>query len=47
MASVNRNGPGADSFDTREDISSIIVHASLTGGGAVDLPHTVEIERVT
>ncbi|MGI8864567.1 MAG: ABC transporter ATP-binding protein [Solirubrobacteraceae bacterium] len=42
--SVNRNGPGADSYDTREEISSIIVHASLPGGGVVDLPHTVEIE---
>jgi ABC-type polysaccharide/polyol phosphate transport system ATPase subunit len=43
--SVNRNGPGADSYDTREDIASILVHASLPGGGVVDLPHTVEIER--
>ena len=43
--SVNRNGPGADSYDTREDIASVIVHASLPGGGAVDLPHTVAIER--
>jgi ABC-type polysaccharide/polyol phosphate transport system ATPase subunit len=43
--SVNRSGPGADSYDTREDIGSIIVHASLPGGGLVDLPHAVEIER--
>ncbi len=45
MASVNRSGPGHDSYDTREDISSLIVTASKTGGGTVDLPHTVEIER--
>jgi ABC-type polysaccharide/polyol phosphate transport system ATPase subunit len=45
MASINRNGPGADSYDTREDISSIIVHASKAGGGAVDLRHSFEIER--
>jgi ABC-type polysaccharide/polyol phosphate transport system ATPase subunit len=45
MASVNRNGPGADSYDTRVDITSIIVHANTTGGGTVDLPHTFEIER--
>jgi ABC-type polysaccharide/polyol phosphate transport system ATPase subunit len=44
-ASVNRNGPGFDSYDTREDIASLIVHASLPGGGVVDLPHSVEIER--
>jgi ABC-type polysaccharide/polyol phosphate transport system ATPase subunit len=45
MASINRNGPGADSFDTREDISSIIIHSSTTGGGTVDLPHSFQIER--
>ena len=45
MASVNRNGPGTDSFDTREDMGSLIVHSSRAGGGAVDLPHTIEIER--
>jgi hypothetical protein len=44
-ASVNKNGPGGDSFDTREDISSIIVHASRSGGGITDLPHSFQIER--
>jgi ABC-type polysaccharide/polyol phosphate transport system ATPase subunit len=44
-ASVNKNGPGGDSFDTREDIGSIIVHASKSGGGVADLPHTFEIDR--
>ncbi len=45
MASVNRSGPGLDTYDTREDISSIIVHSSKFGGGSVDLPHRFEIER--
>jgi hypothetical protein len=43
-ASVNR-GVGLESLDTREEIGSVIVHAALSGGGAVDLPHVVEIER--
>ena len=43
--SANRNGPGADTFDTREHIASLIVHATHTGGGSVDLPSTFEIER--
>ncbi len=46
MASVNRNGPGHDSYDTREDIGSLIVSSSKTGGGIVDLPHRFEIERL-
>jgi ABC-type polysaccharide/polyol phosphate transport system ATPase subunit len=44
-ASVSRDGIGADAYDLREDISSLIVHAALSGGGAVDLPHRFEIER--
>jgi ABC-type polysaccharide/polyol phosphate transport system ATPase subunit len=44
-ASVNRVGPGADSYDTREDIASIIVHATRPGGGVVDLPSTFQIDR--
>jgi ABC-type polysaccharide/polyol phosphate transport system ATPase subunit len=44
-AAISRNGPGADNYELREDISSLIVHASQHGGGAVDLPHTFEIER--
>jgi ABC-type polysaccharide/polyol phosphate transport system ATPase subunit len=44
-ASVTRDGIGADAFDLREDISSLIVHAGLSGGGAVDLPHRFEISR--
>jgi ABC-type polysaccharide/polyol phosphate transport system ATPase subunit len=45
-ASVSRQGTGADWFDNREDVSSIIVHAGQAGGGIVDLPHRFEIERV-
>ena len=45
MASVNKNGFGSESFDTREDICSVIVHANFSGGGAVDLPHTFRVER--
>jgi ABC-type polysaccharide/polyol phosphate transport system ATPase subunit len=44
-ASVSRDGTGADAFDRREDVSSIIVHAGRSGGGLVDLPHRFEIER--
>jgi ABC-2 type transport system ATP-binding protein len=45
MAAVSRDGLGADAYDLREDISSIIVHASRSGGGLADLPHSLEIER--
>jgi ABC-type multidrug transport system ATPase subunit len=44
-ASVSRDGLGADTFDIREDVSSIIVSAGRSGGGFVDLPHRFEIER--
>jgi ABC-type polysaccharide/polyol phosphate transport system ATPase subunit len=44
-ASVTRDGTVADAYDLREDISSIVVHAGLSGGGAVDLPHSFSIER--
>jgi ABC-type glutathione transport system ATPase component len=44
-ASVSRDGFGADAYDLRDDISSIIVHSGKSGGGAVDLPSTFEIER--
>jgi ABC-type polysaccharide/polyol phosphate transport system ATPase subunit len=44
MASVARDGAQVDAYDARQDISSLIVHASLSGGGAVDLPHTFEID---
>jgi ABC-type polysaccharide/polyol phosphate transport system ATPase subunit len=44
MATVAREGFGADLFDLHAD-SSIIVLADNAGGGAADLPHTIEIER--
>ena len=43
--SVTRAGTGADGYDLREDISSIIVHTGRPGGGAVDLPNTFAITR--
>jgi ABC-type polysaccharide/polyol phosphate transport system ATPase subunit len=43
MASVARDGAQVDAYDARQDISSIIVHANRSGGGAVDLPHSFEI----
>jgi hypothetical protein len=44
-ASVTPDGFGANAYDLREAMSSIIVHATKSGGGAADLPHTIEIER--
>jgi hypothetical protein len=43
-ASITRAGVGADAYDLREDISSIIVTATGAAGGAADLPHSFEIE---
>jgi ABC-type polysaccharide/polyol phosphate transport system ATPase subunit len=45
-ASVTPDGLGANAYDLREAMSSIIVHATKSGGGAADLPHTIEIERL-
>ena len=45
LASVARNGAEADPYDVRQDISSLIVYGGRSGGGAVDLPHSFEIER--
>jgi hypothetical protein len=45
FASVARDGGQVDAYDARQDISSVVVHASKSGGGAVDLPHTFEIKR--
>jgi ABC-type polysaccharide/polyol phosphate transport system ATPase subunit len=44
VATIARAGLGADVFDTHMQ-SSIIVLAERPGGGAVDLPSTLEIER--
>jgi ABC-type polysaccharide/polyol phosphate transport system ATPase subunit len=43
--SVTPDGFGANAYDLREAMSSLIVHASQSGGGAVDLPHSLEINR--
>ena len=45
MASVARPGAQVDPYDARQDISSIVVHATRSAGGAVDLPHAFEITR--
>ncbi len=44
-ASISRDGTAADTYDLREDISSLIVHAARSSGGAVDLPHNFKIDR--
>jgi ABC-type polysaccharide/polyol phosphate transport system ATPase subunit len=43
MASVARNGASADPYDARQEISSLLVHATHSAGGAADLPHAFEI----
>jgi ABC-type polysaccharide/polyol phosphate transport system ATPase subunit len=45
VVSVTADGPAAEIYDLRDDLSSIIVYASDTAGGIVDLPHTFEVER--
>ena len=45
MASVARDGEQVDAYDARQEISSLVVYAVHSGGGAVDLPHRFEIER--
>ena len=44
-AAVTRDGLGADAYDMREDVSSLIVSASRSGGGIADLPHTIDVAR--
>jgi ABC-type polysaccharide/polyol phosphate transport system ATPase subunit len=44
-ASVTPDGLGANAYDLRESMSSIIVHSTRSGGGAADFPHSIEIER--
>jgi ABC-type polysaccharide/polyol phosphate transport system ATPase subunit len=45
--SVSRAGTGADALDLREDMSSFILHSTRALGGALDPPHSFEIERAT
>ena len=41
-----KDGSAAEAYDLREDIASIIVYSEAVGGGAMDLPHSLKIERV-
>jgi ABC-2 type transport system ATP-binding protein len=43
--SVARAGSGADTLDLREDMASFIIHSTRPGGGILDPPHRVDIER--
>jgi ABC-type polysaccharide/polyol phosphate transport system ATPase subunit len=45
-ASVARHGSGQDVLDYRDQLVSLIVSGSRPGGGLVDLPHELKIERV-
>jgi hypothetical protein len=45
--SVARRGGGNDVLDRRGRLTSIVVTGSRPGGGAVDLPHDLQIERAT
>jgi ABC-2 type transport system ATP-binding protein len=44
--SVARPGGGAETLDLREDMTSVILHATHTSGGIIDPPHTFEVEPV-
>jgi len=44
-ASVSPDGLGGNAYDLREAMSSLLVHATRSGGGAADLPHELHIER--
>jgi hypothetical protein len=44
-ANVTSDGPAAEIYDSRYDLGSLIVYATETGGGVVDLPHTLDVER--
>jgi ABC-type multidrug transport system ATPase subunit len=45
LGSVAREGASVDAYDARQDISSVVVHATHSGGGEVDLPHSFAITR--
>jgi ABC-type polysaccharide/polyol phosphate transport system ATPase subunit len=42
---VARSGPGSDLADLREGLLSMVVTGGRPGGGVVDLPHDVSIQR--
>jgi ABC-type polysaccharide/polyol phosphate transport system ATPase subunit len=43
--SVARAGAGADALDMREDLTQVMLHATVTSGGLIDPEHTFEVER--
>jgi Wzt C-terminal domain len=45
VASVTADGPAAEIYDLREDVGSLIVYATESAGGIVDLPHRFEVDR--
>jgi ABC-type polysaccharide/polyol phosphate transport system ATPase subunit len=44
--SVARAGSGASMLDLREDLASVILHATRVTGGMFDPPHSFDVERV-
>jgi ABC-type polysaccharide/polyol phosphate transport system ATPase subunit len=44
--SVARAGSGASMLDLREDLVSVILHATRVTGGVIDLPHSLDVEVV-
>jgi len=40
---VARAGPGSDTIDLREDLTSVYIHATNVTGGLVELPYEVEV----
>jgi ABC-type polysaccharide/polyol phosphate transport system ATPase subunit len=44
--SVARAGSGASVLDLREDLASVILHATRVTGGVIDPPHSLDVERV-
>lgn len=46
VAQMLRPGPGQEVLDRRAGFRSLVVHGVRAGGGLVDLPHDVALERV-
>jgi ABC-type polysaccharide/polyol phosphate transport system ATPase subunit len=44
--SVARAGSGASMLDLREDLASLILHATRVTGGLIDPPHSLDVERI-
>jgi ABC-type polysaccharide/polyol phosphate transport system ATPase subunit len=43
--SVARAGAGADALDMREDLTTVMLHATMPSGGLIDPVHTFEVLR--